>query len=528
MGSMVIVDPAWLARQGFVVIVQDTRGRGESDGDFDIVYQEVDDGYDTVEWAAAQPWSTGNVGIYGSSYMGITTYQASASKAPHLKAGVAFIGTTCPLEERLTGGIFEAVFMTWYAYLTVFMTVDRMEIDPARKADLLGRIGAALADPVATGSQLPLTDCDVINEPEIAPFWQDCMAEPNAPQRERFHVLGDDHDIGDVALLHISGYRDFVGEYGFRLAAAQAGNPNHRFIATPYTHRGPYTGATGVKEFPGTSSPAGPLGWGPLLAAWFDIHLRGGTGADYPLGMTWLEGEPVRYYLEGEDRWEQAPRWPPATTATELTLSSAGDARSSAGSGRLAFATSSGEGADSFTADPHDPFPTCGGGFGIPEQGPEGVQDQRRVDHRDDVLVYTTDVLEAPVRIAGEPEALLRLSSTAPDADVIVKLVDVHPDGFAYNVSEGWQRIRYRNGGTSAWLEPGQTTDVAVTLHNTAHVFKPGHRIRLMISGASWPRLTRNLHTRTVPEWGTLEEAVTADHTVHHVGSRLVLHTMPA
>jgi hypothetical protein len=138
------------------------------------------------------------------------------------------------------------------------------------------------------------------------------------------------------------------------------------------------------------------------------------------------------------------------------------------------------------------------------------------VDQRDDVLVYTSEILGSSVQIAGLQFLVLQFSSTAPDADICVTLVDVEPDGFAYNVSEGSQRTRYRHGGTADWLEPGRLEEIMVQLHDTAHVFKPGHRIRVMIAGANFPRLSRNLHTKTVPEFGRLPEAVVATHRVLH------------
>lgn len=522
MGSMVIVDPAWLARQGFVVVVQDTRGRGESEGEFDPVFQEVDDGYDTVEWAAAQPWSTGAVGIYGSSYMAISTYQAVAAKPPHLRAAVAFVGTPKAASTRINGGMFSATFMPWWAYLTALMTVMRAETDPARKADLVARTLAGIVDPVATASRLPLSSADVISNEPVGDFWQELLAEPGKEWAPRAPLLGDHHDIGDVALLHITGYRDFFADHTFDLVSALAGQPQHRFIAGPYTHRGVYTGFTGARELPGTSSPAGPLGWGPLIAAWFDIHLRGGTGEAFPSAQEWLAGEPVRYYVEGENRWANAASWPPATTQSIWHLGSGGDARSAGGNGRILAAGDApgGDGVDSFIVDPHAPFPTHGGATGMPEEGPEGIQDQREVDFRSDLLVYTGEPLVTPVRIAGRQQIVVHFGCSAPDADLCVKLVDVDPQGYASNVTEGFQRMRYRKGGTEDWLEPGQIEPVTITFHDTAHVFKPGHRIRVMIAGANFPRHSRNLHTKTVPEFGTAEEAITARYDVHHGASR--------
>ncbi|MEL0252114.1 MAG: CocE/NonD family hydrolase, partial [Novosphingobium sp.] len=303
---------------------------------------------------------------------------------------------------------------------------------------------------------------------------------------------------------------DFFADHSFDLASALAGLAKHRFVAGPYTHRGVYTGFTGARELPGTSSPAGPLGWGPLIAAWFDIHLRGGKGEAFPPAQEWLAGDPVRYYVEGENRWSNCASWPPATMPSVWHLGSGGDARSASGNG---FILSPGEapaneGFDSFTVDPLAPFPTHGGGTGMPEEGPEGIQDQREVDFRDDLLVYTGEPLSSVVRIAGRQQLVLNFACTAPDADLCVKLVDVDPHGYAYNVTEGFQRMRYRKGGTEDWLQPGHVEPVTITFHDTAHVFKVGHRIRVMIAGANFPRHSRNLHTKTVPEFGTADEAV--------------------
>jgi uncharacterized protein len=155
-----------------------------------------------------------------------------------------------------------------------------------------------------------------------------------------------------------------------------------------------------------------------------------------------------------------------------------------------------------------------------PPLGPDGIQDQRVLNHRDDVLVYTGEPLDAPVAIAGVARVVVHLESSAPDADVCVTLVDVEPDGYAVPVAEGAIRTRYRHGGAADWLVPDEPVEVRVPLHDTAHTFRAGHRVRLQIAGASWPRRSRNLHTTTVPELGTLDEAVVARHTVHHDGAR--------
>ena len=413
-------------------------------------------------------------------------------------------------------------FMTWYGLAMGLVTAQRLP-DQSMATALTQRILSSLAALSESWSTLPLTDVDGLADHNVIPHWRDWVAlEPGDPQRKPGRSLSKDPSLGETALLQVGGYRDLIGAGQFALAEAQADNPRHRMIAGPWTHLGVYSGDTGARELPETSSPGGPLGWGPVLAAWFDIHLRSGDGSAFPLGLAWLTGDPVRYYIEGENTWASSASWPPPGELREWHLTSGGDARSAAGNGRLEGpgCTTAGDGSDTFRADPHDPFPTCGGALGAPFQGPDGIQDQRAVDHRQDALIYTSDTLTTPMSIAGAPEIVLHLQSSAPDADIHVKLVDVEPDGFAYNVAEGVQRTRYRDGGQQDWLTPGTPTEVRIRLHNTAHTFRAGHRVRIMITGADYPQFSRNLHTKTIPELGTLSEAVAADHTVHHGPTR--------
>lgn len=533
--SAIVADPLWLARQGFAVVVQDVRGRFGSGGDLDFAHQELEDGHDAVEWAAAQPWSDGAVGVYGSSYHAIAAYQTVAARPPHLRAALTMIGAADLAPTVRPGGTLELGFLTLYALAQSLHAVRRIDVDEEERADLTGRIVAALSAPATTVGTLPLTDLDVLSDPRIAPYWAQWLRhEPGDRYWDRPTVAADPGRVG-VPLLQVAAYRDFMAPTMFALAAALAGDDRHRLVAGPWAHGGVYTGHTGARALPGT--PGGVGTWGPLIAAWFDVHLRGGTGAAYPAAARWLGGDPVRYHVGGDNRWASAATWPPPGAETAWQLGSVHDARSAAGDGYLHPAAGApgrpgaearpahgpGAGADRVRADPHDPFPTCGGAFPAAALGPDGIQDQRAVDHRPDVLVYTSPPLREPVTVAGAPRLRLRLSSTAPDADVCVTLVDVEPDGFALPVAEGALRTRYRLGGTRDWLTPGVPVVLEVALHDTAHAFGAGHRIRVHVAGACYPRRSRNLHTTTVPELGVLAEAVVAEHTVHHDGSRLVL-----
>ena len=519
--SGIVADPVWLARQGFAVLVQDTRGRFGSGGEFDFVSQELNDSYDVIDWAAAQPWSDGNIGMYGSSYLGMTVLQAVAARNPHLKAAVAMVGTVDMAHTARPGGLFELGFLTTYALRMALEGLDHTRLSAAEQEHALKLLAEAFADLRGTVSRLPLAGIAPLDDGRVAPFWAQWLRAPHDPSWGRPSLLTNPEHV-TIPFLQVCGYQDFLSPTQFRLATRLAGNEQASLIAGPWTHMGTYTafGEAGARVLPGAA--AGVPTWSPVLAAFFDRHLRGGDGSAYPAAAPYLSGPGrVAYFTGGSNAWAHAPAWPPAAGAEEWALSSGGDAGTADGDGRLT--RGGGHGAiaasDTFSADPHDPFPTHGGPIvlmGPPGEVPGGIQDQRAVDGRGDLLVYTSAPLAEDVTIAGQPELVAFVTSTAPDADVCVTLVDVEPDGFARNVCEGAQRARYRNGGDGDWLDPTEPGRVTVTLHDVAHRFGRGHRIRVQIAGSSFPRYSRNLHTRTVPELGTLDEAVVARHTVHH------------
>ncbi|MFI6173451.1 CocE/NonD family hydrolase [Nocardia sp. NPDC051052] len=521
--SGIVADPLWLARQGFVVLVQDTRGRFESGGEFDFITQEYDDSSDAIDWAATQSWSDGNVGIYGSSYLGMAVLQAVAARNPRLKAAVALVATADMRHTARPGGVFELGFLTTYGLGLCLEGLDHTALDVAEREQVVQWLTEAFADRRATVGRLPLTDISPLDDGRVAPFWRDWLRSPHDPFWDRPTLLTEPERV-TIPFLQITGYQDFTSPTQFRLATELADNENAALIAGPWTHFGTYgpAGEVGARVLP--NAAGGVPTWNPVLAAFFDRHLRGGDGSAYPTAARYLSGPGrVAYFVGGSNTWEYAPAWPPATAVEEWALASGGDARTATGDGRLKHSGAQHETAaatsDVFTADPHDPFPTHGGAImfdGDLAAVPQGIQDQRAVDGRDDVLVYTSDPLTDELTIAGQPELVVFLTSSAPDADVCVTLVDVEPDGFARNVAEGAQRARYRDGGDTDWLDTEQPARVTVTLNDVAHRFGIGHQIRVQIAGFSFPRFSRNLHTRTIPEFGTLDEAVPAQHTLHH------------
>ncbi len=222
----------------------------------------------------------------------------------------------------------------------------------------------------------------------------------------------------------------------------------------------------------------------------------------------------------GLNEWRSASRWPlPETQFTRYYLHSDGQANSRFGTGTLSITPPGDEPPGRFTYDPATPVPSRGGNFccsGTPD-AEGGSFDQRVVEMRNDVLVYTSAPLETGVEVTGPIEATLHVSSSARDTDFIAKLVDVYPDGTAYNVQEGILRARYREGfERQVWMSPGEVHKVRIDLHATSNYFGPGHRIRLEVSSSSFPRFDRNLNTGG----NNYDETVwvVADNTVHHAG----------
>jgi putative CocE/NonD family hydrolase len=282
--------------------------------------------------------------------------------------------------------------------------------------------------------------------------------------------------------------------------------------------------SAGQWEF-GPEAISGPRSWTDLTLGFFDKHLRG--AAD-----TW-KGGAVRYFMMGENQWRSAASWPPKHQPWKLYLHSFGQANSSAGNGTLSVDEPANEPRDSFIYDPNDPVPSVGGRtlFYHPKLGMPGVFDQREVEKRDDVLVYTSERLSTPLKIAGPIAVRLFAVSSAVDTDFTAKLVDVDPAGYCANIAEGIIRGRYRSDPRrEELLKPGETNEFEIDLWAAAHSFGVGHRIRLEISSSNFPRFSRNLNSAVNPSMGTADDITVASqqglHDSKHA-SHIVLPVVP-
>lgn len=492
--ATLMFSPIDAAARGYAVVVQDCRGRFASEGEWIPFVVEGPDGHDTIEWAARQPWSNGRVGIYGSSYHGVTALQAAIHDPPHLRACVAYMtGGNYHEGWVYSGGAFELGFALWYALHQGWDAIGRRGLGDAAAAEAAMRLTAATLDPMAAFRTLPLASHPLFDA-GVAPYWRDWTG------RERYDDYWRQIDVVAsagrirVPVLHIAGWYDGFLRGHLDLERALAAHPDplvrdeHRFVVGPWDHMaylGVRKASAGEREF-GPAAVGGPTTAAPLCFEWFDRFV---AERDTPPGGA----NRVRYFVMGAGEWREAREWPPPHRPLRLHLRSGGRARSRRGDGALSETPAAGEPYDGFVHDPRTPVPSVGGRSMVPGVCAPGVQDRSAVEERDDVLVYTAAPLDSPLTLAGPVSARLFVRASAPDADFVVKLVDAEPSGRCVPVAEGIVRARFRDGADRETpLVPGEAAAIDVDLLATAYVFGAGHRIRLEIAGSDFPKYDRS------------------------------------
>jgi uncharacterized protein len=499
-------EPLALAGQGFVVAVQDLRGLHRSEGRYSLARSDGPDGYDAVEWLARQPWSNGAVGTFGGSSLGITQLFLARERHPDHRCAIAIAsggalgaarGRHRYWEAWEGGAVKIGWLLKWFDNSGMIDRSAAVERTPEELERVLWSLPVA---EMAARLGSPPTD------------WEAWVTRtPDDPAWREFGFLAEDDAI-DLPTLFVNTWHDTCpGEtiHEFELFRRQATSELVRdsqfLVLGPGMHcAGEILGDTatvGALEF---TDVAAFDYWGTYLS-WFE-HWLGQERPDAPPPLP-----RVQYYAMGRNRWQSAPSWPvPGAAPTPWYLGSDGHANTRLGDGRLGLrAPESEEPADRFTYDPADPAPSVGG----PEL--DGPADQAEVELRDDVLCYTSAELTEEVEVVGLVQAVLFVSSDAPDTDVTAKLVDVSPDGRAIMLCRGIQRARYREGfDRQVPLSPGEVARVEVSLQATGHVFLPGHRIRLEVSSSEFPAFARNLNTGTSNE--ETSDWRVAQNVVHH------------
>ncbi len=498
------------ARAGYIAVMQDCRGAHGSEGVMAPYNNEGQDGYDTIEWITRQPWCSGRVGMMGGSYVGAVQWQAAVEHPPGL-AAIAPQATWSSFYRNihLGGAVRLALIAGWIAG----NTAKPPGVTPADMNVALMRLPLSEVDE-AIGWPMPWLDA-FLTHPEPNGFWTRLDLTPRLPELA-------------LPALHVVGYYDFFSRESvgnFVIMQKQARDPQtrqqQRLILGPWDHGSVGRTKVGEVEF-GAEAAVDTMA---LQLDWFDRHLKQDPAAGAkPFA-------PVRYFSMGDNVWREAQTWPPTGfTATSFHLRSHGKANTRQGDGRLTReAPAHVEPADTFRADPGDPTLSC------PVTGKRplkaavwGPVDQSATEDRADVLVYTSETMTAPLTFAGNAEARLHVSTDTPDADWAVKLIDVHPDGFAQNIARGILRGRYRDSLLRPKpMKPGEVVEITVDLGPVAATIAKGHMLRVDISGADFPLYDRNPNTGTGPFDA---RTVIATEKVHHQPgalSRLILPCRP-
>ena len=507
------------AGRGYVVVVQDTRGRWASDGQHYPFRDEFNDGYDTVEWAAAQPWANGKVGMWGGSYVGFTQWAAAATCPPSLVTIFPWVTFTDTYGQVLQpgGALALGVAVSWFLGAGVSMAILRMDATAEEKAKLQEQLYDAL-DGMATGKTfraLPLSAIPLLSREDLARPFLDFVAHSG---RDAFWAQFDATDrLSKItaSAYHLGGWYDIFAKattdtYAamVRSAATETARKGQKLIMGPWLH-GPLNGLVGDVDYGARGSDMAVLS-SEIMWRWFDYWLKG-------IDNGILSEPPVRIFVMGKNCWREENEWPLARAVyTPWYLHSAGKANTLNGDGALSAGRPAREPQDRYTYDPYDPVPTRGGGLCCWQAAlPGGAFDQRQVEERKDVLVYTSALLEQDLEVTGPLKVVLWAASSAVDTDWTAKLVDVHPCGYARNLADGIVRARYRHGASKAQpLKPGAVEEYVIELGPTSNVFLAGHRIRLEISSSNFPHYDRNPNTGRAA--ASEEDMVSAAQTVYH------------
>jgi putative CocE/NonD family hydrolase len=493
------LNPIKYVRAGYAVVMQDCRGTGVSEGEYHQFVNDVDDGYDTVEWVAAQPWCDGNVGMFGLSYLGANQLMAAISHPPHLKA-------ICPAQASHSlrgmpmweGGVFMLQLSLIWLNSMIAKELAKSDLTPEKRKELQKRLTYVDQHLTEACRTLPFLDIDTnkiaqelrlgsiysewITNIEDDAFWKKLhnpltLEEVAVPG---FHIGGWYHHVITSAVI-----KDYIviTEKG----ASEVARKSQKLLIGPWVHVGG-PGIVGEIDF-GASASGAAIDLSGMHIRWFDYWLKG-------ISNGVMDEPPVCIFVMGDNVWRNENEWPLARTKyTPFYFHSEGNANTRSGDGILNTEIPGEEETDNYLYDPRNPVPTQAG-MGRAIEHVFQAYDQGVIEDRIDVLVYTTPVLKSDTEVTGPVLIKLFAGSSAVDTDFTGKLVDVWPDGKAYNVVDGVVRARYRNSISKPELiEPNNIYEYTIDLRYTSIVFKVGHRIRVEISSSNFARWDRNLNT---------------------------------
>jgi putative CocE/NonD family hydrolase len=460
----------YFVERGYVFVALDVRGRGDSDGKFVPYRNDGQDGYDAVEWCAAQPWSTGKVGTLGGSYNGRIQWLTAVLQPPHLTTMIVLVTPADPFVEWPTGTQLP-MMISWHHFTAghVSQSMDAVDWNKIQRHLPLYTMDEAVGRPSRNWKE----DLD---HPVLDDYWEAIRYQ-------------NKFDRVKVPVLHISGWYDDeqistpLNFIGMTTRGPLDVRDKQKLMMGPWPHAINSTSKLADIDF----GPGAVIDLNGYWLRWFDYWLKGkDTGI--------LSEPPVRVFVMGENKWTDENEWPIGRTRwTKYYIHSQGRANSLFGDGTLSETPPGGEPSDSYTNDPEKPVPF----ITEPSFAQIGsAEDYRPVERRDDVLIYTSEPLAEDLTVCGPIKVELHASASAKDADFMGLLIDVWPEGYAQRLIDGMVRARYRDGMDKASLiEPGKIYAYTLDLWNTCQTFKKGHRIRLQLASSAFPKYDRNPQT---------------------------------
>ncbi len=516
------ISGAGLCERGFAVVVQDTRGRYASEGKFYPFVDETNDGLDTLDWIGAQSWCNGKVGMFGDSYLAGVQLALAHTDHPLLAAfNPRFMSGDVWRQAYYCDGVFSLALVFSWLCMECGSSVSEASLLP-------------LFDVKGLLKQLPIVSLDE-KSGSLSPYYRDYVTHGTRDEYWQRMDYRQNIERCKVPMLLTGGWYDYYPNETFRnfealmrAPADDAVKAQHRVLIGPWTHGMNWGTKMGELDFgEGSRSEL------DHSFRWLEAILRGGGADAYGKGR-------IRIFVMGANQWRDENEWPLARTRwTKYYLHSKGRANTFEGNGRLSpQAPSSDEPADHYTYDPTNPVATLGGNHSVGGYNPglyemcmPGPFDQRPTEQREDVPVYTSDVLSEDVELTGPIVLKLHASTSALDTDFAARLTDVYPDGRSINITEGVIRARYwrRVWDKPELLEPGRVYELTIELQPTSNVFKKGHRMRLQITSSNFPLWDRNLNTGGDQAYET--NMIVAEQSVLHDkahASHLVLPVVPA
>jgi uncharacterized protein len=475
------------AARGYAVVTQDCRGMFESEGTFDATRTEGEDGYDTQMWLGAQPWCNGRIGTFGGSYVGFTQWISAPEGCPYLLAMFPVVAYADQYDMSHCGGSFRVRSESlWSMEMSRPDSIDRKHVGEDMHQVLLS---------------LPQIDQDRMLGWRV-PYLRDWLSHPT---RDKYwgksSIYGRYHKI-TAAAFNVGGWFDICFSGTIRNFTSMTGDDispevraRQKILIGPWVHDISQDGKVGALDF-GKESV---IDFQRLQLEWFDYYLK-------DIKTPIINEPPVKIFVMGANIWRAENEWPlKRTRYVEYYLDSGGKANTRQGDGSLSVEAAIKSPPDRFTYDPSDPVPST----------PMAPTDQREIEQRHDVLVYTTQPLDKELEVTGPLKVVLHAASSALNTDFTAKLVEVYPDGRAIKLADGIIRASFRNGPENPQnITPGEIYRYEIDLWSTSNLFRKGHRIRVDISSSSFPRFDRNLNTGN--DYATDTTLLKADQTIYH------------